>query len=71
MELLAQQYYSNMGVAAPRPIFIGDRLWYVYIHLFKILSIYRNIQTAGTHSTLLTIMFDNIYKPILTNHRHS
>ncbi|XP_014270670.1 homeobox protein HMX1 [Halyomorpha halys] len=28
LELLAQQYYCNMGVAAPRPIFIGDRLWF-------------------------------------------
>ncbi|XP_073971950.1 homeobox protein HMX3-like [Rhodnius prolixus] len=28
LELLAQQYYSNLGVAAPRPIFVGDRLWF-------------------------------------------
>ncbi|KAK9503845.1 hypothetical protein O3M35_010316 [Rhynocoris fuscipes] len=28
LELLAQQYYSNLGVSAPRPIFIGDRLWF-------------------------------------------
>jgi hypothetical protein len=27
LELLAQQYYSSMGVMAPRPIFLGDRLW--------------------------------------------
>nr|CAD7596758.1 unnamed protein product [Timema genevievae] len=27
LELLAQQYYSSMGVMAPRPIFVGDRLW--------------------------------------------
>ncbi|GLV39660.1 RabX1 [Carabus blaptoides fortunei] len=26
VELLAQQYYSSMGIMAPRPIFIGDRL---------------------------------------------
>ncbi|BES97952.1 Homeobox domain [Nesidiocoris tenuis] len=28
LEILAQQYYSNLGMAAPRPIFIGDRLWF-------------------------------------------
>uniref|UniRef100_A0A1B6DCW8 Homeobox domain-containing protein n=1 Tax=Clastoptera arizonana TaxID=38151 RepID=A0A1B6DCW8_9HEMI len=28
LELLAQQYYSSMGVIAPRPIFLGDRLWF-------------------------------------------
>ncbi|KAF6203690.1 hypothetical protein GE061_002023 [Apolygus lucorum] len=28
LELLAQQYYSNLGMTAPRPIFIGDRLWF-------------------------------------------
>ncbi|XP_068083942.1 uncharacterized protein [Anabrus simplex] len=28
LELLAQQYYSSMGIATPRPIFIGDRLWF-------------------------------------------
>ncbi|XP_077298532.1 uncharacterized protein LOC143919854 [Arctopsyche grandis] len=27
VELLAQQYYSSMGVLAPRPMFLGDRLW--------------------------------------------
>ena len=30
MELLAQQYYSQMGFGplTPRPMFVGDRLWY-------------------------------------------
>ncbi|XP_043467241.1 barH-like 1 homeobox protein [Leptopilina heterotoma] len=28
VELLAQQYYSNLGIPAPRPIFVGDRLWF-------------------------------------------
>ncbi|XP_069688178.1 homeobox protein ceh-19 [Periplaneta americana] len=28
LEILAQQYYSSMGVMAPRPIFLGDRLWF-------------------------------------------
>ncbi|XP_075218030.1 uncharacterized protein LOC142322840 [Lycorma delicatula] len=28
LELLAQQYYSSLGVVAPRPIFLGDRLWF-------------------------------------------
>ncbi|XP_018328777.1 homeobox protein koza-like [Agrilus planipennis] len=28
VELLAQQYYSSMGILVPRPIFIGDRLWF-------------------------------------------
>jgi len=28
VELLAQQYYSSLGIPAPRPIFVGDRLWY-------------------------------------------
>ncbi|KAG7188746.1 hypothetical protein KM043_008366 [Ampulex compressa] len=28
MELLAQQYYSSLGIPAPRPIFVGDRLWF-------------------------------------------
>ncbi|XP_063237901.1 homeobox protein MSX-2-like [Bacillus rossius redtenbacheri] len=28
LEVLAQQYYSSMGVMAPRPIFVGDRLWF-------------------------------------------
>ncbi|XP_046404189.1 barH-like 1 homeobox protein isoform X2 [Ischnura elegans] len=27
LEVLAQQYYSSMGILAPRPIFLGDRLW--------------------------------------------
>ena len=27
LELLAQQYYSNLGLFAPRPMFVGDRLW--------------------------------------------
>ena len=31
LELLAQQYYTSMGFGpmAPRPMFVGDRLWYV------------------------------------------
>lgn len=29
VELLAQQYYSSLGIPAPRPIFVGDRLWCV------------------------------------------
>ncbi|XP_044746173.1 homeobox protein ceh-19-like [Coccinella septempunctata] len=28
IEILAQQYYSSMGILTPRPIFIGDRLWF-------------------------------------------
>ncbi|KAK9884067.1 hypothetical protein WA026_005004 [Henosepilachna vigintioctopunctata] len=28
IELIAQQYYSSMGILTPRPIFIGDRLWF-------------------------------------------
>ncbi|CAH1988965.1 unnamed protein product [Acanthoscelides obtectus] len=28
IELLAQQYYSSMGILTPRPIFLGDRLWF-------------------------------------------
>ncbi|KAL2749419.1 homeobox protein MSH-D-like [Vespula maculifrons] len=28
VELLAQQYYSSLGIPAPRPIFVGDRLWF-------------------------------------------
>ncbi|XP_045482384.1 homeobox protein ceh-19-like [Harmonia axyridis] len=28
IEVLAQQYYSSMGILTPRPIFIGDRLWF-------------------------------------------
>jgi BarH-like protein len=27
VELLAQQYYTSMGILTPRPIFLGDRLW--------------------------------------------
>ncbi|KAL0268343.1 UNVERIFIED_CONTAM: hypothetical protein PYX00_010320 [Menopon gallinae] len=27
LEVMAQQYYSSLGVLAPRPIFLGDRLW--------------------------------------------
>ena len=27
LELVAQQYYSSLGVLAPRPMFLGDRLW--------------------------------------------
>ena len=29
LELVAQQYYSTLGVLAPRPMFLGDRLWWV------------------------------------------
>ncbi|XP_065575002.1 barH-like 1 homeobox protein [Artemia franciscana] len=28
LETLAQQYYSSLGVLAPRPLFVGDRLWF-------------------------------------------
>ncbi|KAJ8955869.1 hypothetical protein NQ318_005417 [Aromia moschata] len=28
IEMLAQQYYNSMGILTPRPIFIGDRLWF-------------------------------------------
>ncbi|KAG6802557.1 homeobox protein ceh-19 [Apis mellifera caucasica] len=28
VELLAQQYYSSLGIPAPRPIFVEDRLWF-------------------------------------------
>ena len=28
LELLAQQYYTNLGLFGPRPMFVGDRLWY-------------------------------------------
>lgn len=31
--MLAQQYYSSLGILAPRPLFIGDRLWYEKILL--------------------------------------
>uniref|UniRef100_A0A6A7G1I8 Homeobox protein MSH-D isoform X1 n=1 Tax=Hirondellea gigas TaxID=1518452 RepID=A0A6A7G1I8_9CRUS len=27
LELMAQQYYASMGMLAPRPMVIGDRLW--------------------------------------------
>lgn len=27
VEVLAQQYYSSLGVVSPRPMFVGDRLW--------------------------------------------
>ncbi|XP_034941960.1 barH-like 1 homeobox protein [Chelonus insularis] len=28
VEIFAQQYYSSLGIPAPRPIFVGDRLWF-------------------------------------------
>ncbi|XP_065171444.1 T-cell leukemia homeobox protein 1-like [Atheta coriaria] len=28
IEILAQQYYNSMGILTPRPIFLGDRLWF-------------------------------------------
>ncbi|RZF37124.1 hypothetical protein LSTR_LSTR015314 [Laodelphax striatellus] len=28
LEILAQQYCSSLGVVAPRPMFLGDRLWF-------------------------------------------
>lgn len=45
VELLAQQYYSNLGIPAPRPIFVGDRLWYeieqsLYILIFNFQKTY-------------------------------
>ncbi|ODM97366.1 Homeobox protein HMX2 [Orchesella cincta] len=27
LEIAAQQYYSAMGLASPRPMVLGDRLW--------------------------------------------
>ncbi|CAG5097897.1 Similar to BARHL1: BarH-like 1 homeobox protein (Homo sapiens) [Cotesia congregata] len=30
VELFAQQYYSSLGIPAPRPIFVGDRLFFNY-----------------------------------------
>ena len=29
LELMAQQYYANLGLFGPRPMFVGDRLWCV------------------------------------------
>ncbi|KAL1500995.1 hypothetical protein ABEB36_006402 [Hypothenemus hampei] len=28
LEYLAQQYYTSLGIITPRPIFLGDRLWF-------------------------------------------
>ncbi|XP_048518213.1 homeobox protein koza isoform X2 [Dendroctonus ponderosae] len=28
LEFFAQQYYSSLGILTPRPIFLGDRLWF-------------------------------------------
>ncbi|XP_066149333.1 homeobox protein MSH-D-like isoform X2 [Euwallacea fornicatus] len=30
LEFLAQQYYSSLGILTPRPIFVGDRLFFNY-----------------------------------------
>lgn len=35
VELFAQQYYAQLGFGglSPRPMFVGDRLWYDLIHI--------------------------------------
>lgn len=57
VELLAQQYYSSMGIMAPRPIFIGDRLWYTVKNIpFSIILIFVFF-SAGFLITQVTRIF--------------
>ncbi|XP_015596658.1 homeobox protein slou isoform X2 [Cephus cinctus] len=49
VELLAQQYYSSLGIPAPRPIFVGDRLWSIPTGVIVIASAF------GTHAFTTSI----------------
>ncbi|XP_076066178.1 uncharacterized protein LOC143039814 [Oratosquilla oratoria] len=48
LELMAQQYYSALGLVAPRPMVIGDRLW-----LFNYNMGHPNQHTVGLHQSPL------------------
>ncbi|XP_063600100.1 homeobox protein GBX-2-like [Penaeus indicus] len=44
LELMAQQYYSALGILSPRPMVVGDRLW-----LFSYPMGHPNQHTVGHH----------------------
>ncbi|XP_064105204.1 ventral anterior homeobox 2-like [Macrobrachium nipponense] len=48
LELMAQQYYSALGILNPRPMVVGDRLW-----LFNYPLGHPNQHTVGFHSNSL------------------
>ncbi|XP_053649943.1 NK1 transcription factor-related protein 2-like [Cherax quadricarinatus] len=51
LELMAQQYYSALGVLGPRPMVVGDRLW-----LFNYSAGHPNQHTVGLHGNGLPLL---------------
>ncbi|XP_071515933.1 uncharacterized protein [Panulirus ornatus] len=51
LELMAQQYYSALGVLSPRPMVVGDRLW-----LFNYPMGHPNQHTVGLHGNGLPLL---------------
>jgi len=71
LEMLAQQYYSSMGVMAPRPIFLGDRLWWVTLPSKAQWSLY--VPHSGHYTsmyspvvTICTAQWSYTYHPVVT-----
>ncbi|XP_059062500.1 homeobox protein MSH-B [Achroia grisella] len=68
VELLAQQYYSSLGIVAPRPMFVGDRLW-IFNYPNRVPPIQQqqwmkslnNIANINTHSQIVE---RNVFRPI-------
>ncbi|XP_026755380.1 homeobox protein MSH-B [Galleria mellonella] len=68
VELLAQQYYSSLGIVAPRPMFVGDRLW-IFNYPNRVpptqqhqwMKSLNNIANLNTHNQIVE---RNIFRPI-------
>ncbi|KAK7080524.1 hypothetical protein SK128_009253 [Halocaridina rubra] len=50
LELMAQQYYSALGILSPRPMVVGDRLWLFNYHVG-----HPNQHTVGFHGNSLPV----------------
>ncbi|XP_045585102.2 homeobox protein MSH-D-like [Procambarus clarkii] len=59
LELMAQQYYSALGVLSPRPMVVGDRLW-----LFNYSAGHPNQHTVGLHSNGLPLLPSHVLPPL-------
>ncbi|XP_026673567.1 homeobox protein ceh-19 isoform X2 [Ceratina calcarata] len=55
VELLAQQYYSSLGIPAPRPIFVEDRLCAVTTRSTDFPSAFSNCSYAASFAYCTTI----------------
>ncbi|XP_072937615.1 uncharacterized protein lms [Epargyreus clarus] len=72
VELLAQQYYSSLGIVTPRPMFVGDRLW-IFNYPNRIpptqqqqwMKSLNNIPTINTPNQIERNLFRSMSKPEL------